>query len=363
MTELRKKKGLIKVPATVRVNASGSYDVIIGNGIMDSVGERCKRLFGICKAVIVTDDNVAPLYLERVKNSFEGAGYETVSFIFKNGEESKNIETLSQLLEFMAENRVTRSDTVVALGGGVTGDMAGFAAAVFLRGIRFVQIPTTLLAMVDSSVGGKTAVDLKSGKNLAGAFYQPDAVFCDYSALDTLEPEIFSEGMAEVIKYGVIFDKKLFECVKKGDVKSDIEKIITRCVELKRDVVESDEHDKGERQLLNFGHTIGHAVEKCSNFGISHGNSVAIGMVIAAKASFNMGWVKENCTYEIIEALKNNSLPVKSEYSADELFDVTLNDKKRAGDSISLVIPEKLGKCILKKVPVSQVLEFIKNGI
>ncbi|MBQ8784296.1 MAG: 3-dehydroquinate synthase [Clostridia bacterium] len=330
---------------------------------MSRAGECCKALFGTCKMVLVTDDKVAPLYLEKVKTSFTSAGYDTVEFIFKNGEESKNIDTLSQLLEFMAENRVTRSDTVVALGGGVTGDMAGFAAAVFLRGIRFVQMPTTLLAMVDSSVGGKTAVDLKAGKNLAGAFYQPDLVLCDYDALDTLEPETFAEGMAEVIKYGVIFDKKLFDLVKNGDVKKDIEKIITRCVELKRDVVEADEHDKGERQLLNFGHTIGHAVEKCSNFGISHGNAVAIGMVIAAKASHNLGWVSENCTDDIIEALKNNSLPVKSEFTAEELFDVTLNDKKRAGGTISLVIPEVMGNCVLKKVPVEQVLEFIKSGI
>ncbi|MBQ8228144.1 MAG: 3-dehydroquinate synthase [Clostridia bacterium] len=330
---------------------------------MSSAGERCKAIFGTCKVVLVTDDKVAPLYLEKVKASFVSAGYETVEFIFKNGEESKNIDTLSQLLEFMAENRVTRSDTVVALGGGVTGDMAGFAAAVFLRGIRFVQMPTTLLAMVDSSVGGKTAVDLKAGKNLAGAFYQPDLVLCDYNALDTLEPEIFAEGMAEVIKYGVIFDKDLFNLVKNSDVKKNIEKIITRCVELKRDVVEADEHDKGERQLLNFGHTIGHAVEKCSNFGISHGNAVAIGMVIAAKASYALGWVNENCTDDIIEALKNNSLPTESEFSAEELYDVTLNDKKRTGGTISLVIPEVMGKCVLKKVPVSQVLDFIKSGI
>lgn len=349
--------------ATVRINASGSYDVIIGNGIMDTAGERCKNLFGTCKAVIVTDDKVASFYLERVKKSFVSAGYETVEFIFKNGEESKNIDTLSALLEFMAENRVTRSDMVVALGGGVTGDMAGFAAAVFLRGIRFIQMPTTLLATVDSSVGGKTAIDLKAGKNLAGAFYQPDMVICDYSALDTLEDETFAEGMAEVIKYGVIFDRNLFDLVKSGNVKDNIEHIIKRCVELKRDVVEADEHDKGERQLLNFGHTIGHAVEKCSNFGLSHGNAVAVGMVIAAKASAAFGWSREDCTPEIIESLKNNSLPVESEFSAEELFDVTLNDKKRAGSSINLVIPETVGHCVLKKVSVDEVLGFIKSGI
>ncbi len=326
-------------------------------------GERCKALFGVCKAVIVTDDKVADLYLKKVKASFVSSGYETVEFVFQNGEQSKNIDILTQILEFMAENHITRSDMVVALGGGVTGDMAGFAAAVFLRGIRFVQIPTTLLAMVDSSVGGKTAIDLKAGKNLAGAFYQPSLVLCDYDALDTLEAKTFAEGMAEVIKYGVIFDKNLFDLVKNGDVKSDIEKIIARCVELKRDVVQSDEHDKGERQLLNFGHTIGHAVEKCSCFNISHGEAVAIGMVIVAKASFDFGWSEENCTEEITEALVRNLLPIKTDFSAQELFDVTLNDKKRAGGEISLVIPHSIGKCVLKKVPVEQVFDFIKSGI
>ncbi len=349
--------------ATVRVSASGTYDVIIENGIMDKAGEKCKELFGLCKVILITDDKVAPLYLERVKKSYQLSGYEIAEFIFKNGEKSKNIDIFSAILEFMAENRVTRSDMVVALGGGVVGDMAGFAASVFLRGIRFVQIPTTLLAMVDSSVGGKTAIDLKAGKNLAGSFYQPSLVLCDYSSLDTLENSVFATGMAEVIKYGVIFDKDLFELVKNANIKENIEYIIKRCVELKRDVVQNDEHDKGERQLLNFGHTIGHAIEKCSDFEIPHGDAVAIGMVIASKASNALGWANENCTDDIVKALKNNSLPTKSEFSAQELFDVALNDKKRAGNSISLVIPEKMGHCVLKKVEVSSVFDFIKSGI
>lgn len=351
------------MPQTVRINASKSYDVVIGGGILDSVGEMCAELFNGGKVVIITDDKVADLYLARVRRSFKQAGYEVISFIFKNGEESKNIGTLSDILEFMAENQVTRSDTVAALGGGVAGDMAGFAAAVYLRGVRFVQIPTTLLAAVDSSVGGKTAVDLKAGKNLAGAFYQPELVVCDYLTLDTLSPEVFSQGMAEVIKYGVIFDRELFDSLKDGSAKEKIESVIKRCVELKRDVVVADERDKGERQLLNFGHTIGHAVEKCSNFGISHGYAVAIGMVIAAKASYSKGWSERDCTPEIVSALQSYSLPVKCDFTAQELFDVTLNDKKRAGADIKLVVPERIGKCVLKKTPVGDVLDFIKCGI
>lgn len=348
---------------TVRIEASGSYDVVIGKSLLDSAGKMCGEIFSAGKAMIVTDDKVAPLYLERVKKSFESAGFTAAEFIFKNGEESKNINTLSSLLECMAENKITRSDTVVALGGGVTGDMAGFAAAVYLRGVRFVQIPTTLLAAVDSSVGGKTAIDLKAGKNLAGSFYQPSAVICDIETLDTLDDAVFAQGMAEVIKYGVIFDKDLFNLTKSGDVKGNIEHIIKRCVELKRDVVQKDEHDNGERQLLNFGHTVGHAIEKCSGFTVAHGEAVAIGMVIAAKAAYSLGWSKEDCTADIITALKNNALPTECKFSAEELFEVALNDKKRSGSSINLVIPEIMGKCVLRRTDANDVLEFIKRGV
>lgn len=347
----------------IRVSASGIYDVIVDKGIIDSAGDICKKPVSPCKAVIVTDSIVAPLYLERVKRSFEKSGFEVLSFIFESGEQSKNIGTLSDILEFAAQNKVSADDIFVALGGGVTGDLTGFAAAVYLRGVRFVQIPTTLLAMVDSSVGGKTAIDLRFGKNLAGAFYQPIAVICDYSTLDTLKKETFAEGMAEVIKYGVIFDKELFDTVKSGDVKNKIDYIIERCVELKRDVVEIDERDNGERQLLNFGHTIGHAVEKCSGFTVSHGNAVAIGMMTAARASFKLGFSREDCAPQIREALINNDLPTQTDFTARELFDAALNDKKRRGNSINLIVPEKIGRCYRKEQDTQQVLEFIKLGL
>lgn len=337
---------------TILVNASKEYEVIIGKDILLSLGGRCVSLFGKSRAVIVTDSNVAPLWLEKTEKSLNEAGIETVSFIFKAGEESKSKETLFELLEFMAENRLTRTDFAVALGGGVTGDMTGLAASLYLRGIEFVQVPTTLLAAVDSSVGGKTAVNLTAGKNLMGAFYQPSLVLCDTLTLGTLPDEIFADGMAEVIKYGVIFDKELFDSVKDGNVSGNIEKIIAKCVELKRDVVAKDEFDKGERQLLNFGHTIAHSIEKCSSFEVSHGSAVAIGMVIAAKASAKLGWSEEDCTQEIILANKNNNLPVSCDFAPSDLASAALSDKKRAGDSITFVVPEKIGKCVLKKVSV-----------
>ena len=336
----------------INVNASKVYDVIIGEGLLSSLGERCSDFFGKSKAVIVTDSNVAPLWLAKAKSSLEDAGIETIEFIFPAGEESKSKETLFELIEFMAENKLTRSDFAVALGGGVTGDMVGLASSLYLRGIEFVQVPTTLLAAVDSSVGGKTAVNLKSGKNLMGAFYQPALVLCDTLTLGTLPENVFADGMAEVIKYGVIFDKDLFDKVSGGDVKSDIESIIARCVELKRDVVAKDEFDKGDRQLLNFGHTIAHSIEKLSNFEISHGSAVAIGMVIAAKASFTLGWSNEDCTQSIIDANKNTFLPVECGFSPADLADIALSDKKRSGGTINFVVPEVMGNCVLKKIPV-----------
>ena len=342
----------------IRVNASKEYDVVIGSGILSSLGERCASLFGKSRALIVTDSNVAPLWLQKTKASLENAGMDTLEFVFTAGEDSKSKETLFELLEFAAENRITRSDFAVALGGGVTGDMTGLASSLFLRGIPFIQVPTTLLAAVDSSVGGKTAVNLTAGKNLAGAFYQPSLVLCDTDTLSTLPDCEFANGMAEVIKYGVIFDKELFDKVQSGDVKSDIEKIIARCVELKRDVVAKDEFDCGDRQLLNFGHTLAHSVEKCSSFGIAHGSAVAIGMVIAAKASFALGWTDEDCTEAIINANKNNNLPVECEFSPRMLADASLSDKKRSGGTINFVVPKKIGECVLKKIPVEDLYKI-----
>ncbi|MBQ3046206.1 MAG: 3-dehydroquinate synthase [Clostridia bacterium] len=336
----------------IRVNASKEYDVVIGKGILTSLGERCVSLFGKSRAVIVTDSNVAPLWLDKTQQSLQLAGVEASVFTFTAGEESKNTATLFELIEFMAQSKLTRSDFAVALGGGVTGDMTGLAASLYLRGIPFVQVPTTLLAAVDSSVGGKTAVNLTAGKNLMGAFYQPELVLCDTDTLSTLPENEFANGMAEVIKYGVIFDKDLFDKVSGGDVKSDIESIIARCVELKRDVVARDEFDKGDRQLLNFGHTMAHSIEKCSDFEIEHGSAVAIGMVIAARASARLGWSDEDCTQAIIDANKNNNLPVECAFAPADLADAALSDKKRTGGTINFVVPEVTGRCVLKKIPV-----------
>lgn len=348
---------------TVKVNASKDYNIYIGNGLLSDVGERIKNELGVCSAAVITDDNVNALYADKVIASLENAGFHTVKFVFPHGEESKGIAVYSEILNFLAENHITRTDMLISLGGGIPGDMGGFAAATFLRGIKFVQIPTTLLSAVDSSVGGKTAVNLEAGKNLVGAFYQPDMVICDYATLDTLPPEIFADGCAEVIKYGAIMDAEFFEFLKNNDIKENIEYVITRCVEMKRDIVNEDEKETGIRAILNFGHTIGHAIEINSKFDISHGSAVAIGMIIASKGAYKMGYCNADISEEIKEVLIKNNLPVSCDFSAEALYNVSTSDKKRSGNSIKLIIPEKMGKCVGKKIPTEQMLDFIKAGL
>lgn len=347
----------------IRVRASGEYDVIIDKGIIDKVGEYCLDVFGSeRRALILTDSNVAPLYLSRVRVSLEGCGFETDNYVIPAGERSKNTTSLVQLLEYMAERRYTRRDIIVALGGGVVGDLGGFTAAVYLRGIDFVQIPTTLLAAVDSSVGGKTAVDLAAGKNLMGAFHQPTVVLCDPMTLDTLDPQVFSDGCAEVIKYGVINDRAFFDSLKKG-IAGQIEDVIAACVQNKATIVEADEFDKGQRQLLNLGHTVGHAIEACSDFSISHGSAVSMGMVIATRGAVAMGLCPEADLSELIEMLNSAGLPTECAFSADALVSVATSDKKRAGESISLVLPYGIGESRLLKIKITELYEFIEKGL
>ena len=273
----------------VEVNASKQYRVEIGSGLLPGLGPKAAALGKAKKVCIVSDSNVWPLYGAAADASLHAAGLETCAFVFPAGEASKNGETFLELLNFLAENRLTRSDLLVALGGGVVGDLTGFAAACYQRGIRFIQVPTTLLAAVDSSVGGKTAIDLAAGKNLAGAFWQPSLVLCDTDCLDTLPEEIFREGCAEIIKTAILFDESLFMELVRTGLRFDREKVIAACVRHKRDIVAADEFDRGQRNLLILGHTFGHAVELLSDFTLSHGRAVAIGTAIAARAAAHLG--------------------------------------------------------------------------
>lgn len=337
----------------IKVEASVTYDVLIGTGLLEKSGELIKNKTGVCRAFIITDDNVEKLYYEKVNNSLEKSGFKTDKFVFKNGEDSKNAQTLINILETMADKKFTRSDIIVALGGGVVGDTAGFAAATYQRGIRFIQIPTTFLAAIDSSVGGKTAVNLNSGKNLFGAFHQPSLVICDTDTLKTLSREIFLDGVAEAVKYAVLKDESI--C---SDIDTDIEGAIKKCIEIKRDIVGKDEFDTGERQLLNLGHTLGHSIESLSGYKITHGHAVSIGMVLACRGGEKMGITQKGVTYKLINILKEFGLPTSCPYNSEELANHALGDKKRDGDSITLVIPERFEKCVLHKVPIAELSVF-----
>lgn len=339
---------------TVSVPASRRYEVKIGGGLLDTLGEEVKKITD-GKVLVVTDETVAPLYLSRAYRALTVAGLTVSTVSVPAGEGSKDLEHYVNLLNLLAAKQFTRTDAVVALGGGVVGDLAGFAAATYLRGIPVIQVPTTLLAMVDSSVGGKTAVDLPAGKNLVGAFHQPSLVLCDPKLLDTLPEDIFRDGCAEVIKTAILFDKGLFAHLKERGMAFDREAVIARCVEWKRDVVCADEFDTGERQKLNLGHTIGHAIEACSSFAISHGKAVAIGTAMMARAFSPEA-------EDILTVLKLFGLPVSTEFSPESLAEAALSDKKRAGGTVTLVVPRGIGACTLEKIPVGQLLTVIKAG-
>lgn len=348
---------------TIHVRTDPEYDVTIGPGLLAECGRRLKEVVPLCHMAVVADSTVAPLYLETVKASLLQAGYRVSAYVFPAGEGSKNFETLSSILEFLAEEHLTRTDCVAALGGGVTGDMAGLAAALYLRGVRYVQLPTTLLAAVDSSVGGKTAIDLKAGKNLAGAFMQPAAVLCDTGCLNTLPPDVFADGAAEAIKTGVLCDESLFALFEDGALTAAPEEVIARCVAFKAGVVERDEKEQGERKLLNLGHTVGHAIEKCSGFTIPHGHAVAAGLAIMARAAEKLGWTDGPVAVRIAACLEKNNLPVRTGFEPQALALAALSDKKRAGDSITIVVPKAIGRCELKKMPVTELLPVIKAGL
>jgi 3-dehydroquinate synthase len=334
------------MPQILASTASGDYEITIRQGSLDRVGEIAAQVCRGRSAAIVTDDNVGPLYLERVRQSMQNAGFNVLATAIPAGEASKSADLLLRLYEHFHTAGLSRSDPVVALGGGVVGDLAGFAAATYLRGVPLIQVPTTLLAQVDSSIGGKTGIDLPFGKNLAGAFYQPKAVIMDPGVLHTLSRGRMADGMAEVIKYGLIGDISLLEQVESKSY--DLEWVLERCVRIKTGVVSRDEKDSGERMLLNFGHTVGHAVEKATDYiRYSHGEAVAIGMVAAAAIGEKLGQTAPGTTSRIRAALRNYQLPEEANLPAGALLDAILSDKKRMAGRIYFVLLRQAGDAFL----------------
>lgn len=330
-----------------------SYPIHIESGLLDRVGLHLHALLGDCAVAIVTDDHVAPLYLSRVEASLAASGLRSASIVLPHGEQTKCLAKLSQVYDFLCESRITRRDAILALGGGVIGDLTGLAAATFLRGVRFVQVPTTLLAQVDSSVGGKVAVDLPQGKNLVGAFYQPAAVLCDPDTLNTLTDDFWRDGLGEVVKYGCIGNAALFAllescaCGGRAALMERIGDILQRCIQAKADVVAQDEHDTGLRMTLNFGHTIGHAVETCQHYdGLRHGEAVALGMSVITRLTETRGMTAPGTSARLDALLSALGMPTQlPDLAQNDLIAAMGMDKKNEGKTLRIIVLDDIGVC------------------
>lgn len=347
---------------SITVSASRSYQVLIQEGLLSRTGDLAAQCIAPCRAMLVSDDQVFSLYGRQVCASLEKAGFSPETFVFPHGEQQKTLLTYGALLNRLCDGHFTRSDVIFALGGGVTGDLAGFAAATYLRGIRLVQLPTSLLAMVDSSVGGKTAIDLPGGKNQAGCFYQPSLVLCDPDVLSTLPDEEYRCGCAEIIKYALLGSETLFASLRETPVKEQAAEVISACVSMKRDIVQADEYDRGRRQTLNLGHTLGHAIESCSGFSILHGQAVAAGMAIILRAAAAKGFCSRETAQQGLALLTQYRLPITTDYSPEALYQAALSDKKLEGGTLHLIVPEAIGRCRIVDIPAPQLKDWILAG-
>ena len=347
---------------TVCIPGEAPYRVLIGEGLLRKLGEELRAVHVPCRAAVVTDSDVAPLYLAQALAALRGAGFEPVHFVFPAGEASKTAETWLSIQRFLIRSGLTRADLLVALGGGVTGDLAGFAAATYQRGIPFVQVPTTLLGAVDASVGGKTGVDLPEGKNLVGAFHQPLLVVCDTDTFATLPERCLRDGAAEMLKHGVLADADLFEKVASGRWRDDLPALVQRNVEIKCGFVAGDERDRGRRQLLNFGHTVGHALEVLSGYTLSHGEAVAVGMAAETRAARKMGLTNLSETI-ILKGAEANGLPAACGFSFAEVYQAALRDKKRTDERITVCVPLRLGEAALHSLSLDAFADYLEKGL
>jgi len=342
-------------PRTVRVAlATRSYEIVIGNGVNRQIGERCRALKLGTRCAIISDTNTAPRYENALQTSLRASGFQPAIITVAAGETAKSLKNVQRCYDQLAAHRLERKSFIVALGGGVVGDLAGFVAATYLRGIPFVQVPTTLLAQVDSSVGGKVGVNLSAGKNLVGAFHQPRLVLCDLDTLRTLPPREFRAGLAEVIKYGIIYDARLFARLERDLPRllkletKPLAEIVARCCEIKAEVVSQDETESGLRAILNFGHTIGHALEAISRYGkYLHGEAISIGQVAAAELSASQFEFPQRDVERITDLFRGAGLPTSVQLSKQEmekLFGAMRLDKKVSGGEIKFVLAKKIGE-------------------
>ncbi|WP_161980016.1 3-dehydroquinate synthase [Streptococcus sp. S784/96/1] len=348
--------------------ATNPYDIMIERGSLTSVGDWARSILNCQKIAIITDDHVASLYAETVQQSLETAGFEVFVFEFLEGEASKNLTTVNNAYDFLLENGLTRGDGIVALGGGVVGDLAGFVASTYMRGIPFLQIPTSLTAQVDSSIGGKTGVNTPRAKNSVGTFAQPKGVFIDPDVLKTLGKRELIEGMGEVIKYGLIDDVDLWELLETLDgspesILEHAEDIIYHSCNVKRKIVVEDEFEGGIRMYLNFGHTIGHAIEQTAGYGkVMHGEAVAIGMVQISRVAEKRGLMPAGMTDKIISMCAKFGLPTDHKpWLVNDLYAALTHDKKASGNTIKTVIVPKLGSAAINQIPLEEMKEYLEK--
>lgn len=342
-----------------------SYDLTIEKGLLKSIGSWVKELWLPQKIVIITDTNVQPLYGEQVQKSLKEAGFETATFVIKAGEQSKSLSVAAEVYDVLADEGMTRSDGIIALGGGVVGDLAGFVASTYMRGLHFLQVPTTLLAQVDSSIGGKTAVNTKKAKNLVGTFAQPDGVLIDPDTLDTLEVRRIQEGIAEIIKSAAIADQDLWQkldaLTDENDLKAHATEIIAACCKIKRKVVEEDELDNGVRLLLNFGHTIGHALENTAGYGnLTHGEGVAIGMSQVTRVAESKKLTPKGTTEKLTKMIQKFHLPIRSnQWDQEQLYAALTHDKKARGGKINLILLDSIGEAKIVRIPIEEMKGYL----
>ncbi len=336
----------------LKVNASLNYDIVIQNGIANKSGELISKIIPTCKVLIVTDNFIPTQHSDLVIKNLTEYGFTPYKFVIPQGEKSKSFDQFSKILSFMAENNFSRKDLVVAVGGGVVGDLAGFVASTYMRGVKFVNIPTTLLSCIDSSVGGKTGINLPHGKNLVGTFYQPSLVICDPNFLKTLPKEIYKDGLGEAIKYGIM-DLSVWNILKNGI--SDLENFIYNCLKIKVDIVQQDEKEGGLRQVLNLGHTFGHAIETLSNYTILHGFAVSKGIAIMAKISRLNGDITEKQEQEILSVISSYGIDYSCPYALEDLKQVIVKDKKANNGKVNLIYIDNIGKISIRQTDINKI--------
>lgn len=341
------------------VSTDPSYDILIGAGLLQDVGVLTRQYLPLCHVCVITDSTVNSFYGQIVMSSLAAQGYQVSKIVFPAGEHAKTLYTYTNILEALAEEGLTRSDAVVALGGGIVSDLVGFVAATYMRGIACIQIPTTYMAAVDASIGGKSGLNLSSGKNLVGTYWQPSLVICDPATFETLPAGKLLDGKAEAIKYAVLSDASLIPKIQTDQIES----VIERCVSIKKSIVEADERSTGLRLLLNFGHTVAHGIEKYSIYSVSHGQAVAKGMVAEARAAFRKGLTKTDISGPLADLLTEQGFDISISNTADEIYQHALMDKKIFADKITVIVPDAIGKCHLQKISLSELKEFIELAL